>query len=105
LKKIRTPIPRGLKRELLVECGHKCSVHNCPLMQDFVYHHINFKPSDNRIENIIVFCPNHAAMADKSKIDREACRMYKKILKESQVSKSSEVFKSIKRLEKIVKKK
>jgi len=105
LKKIRIPIPSKLKRELLVECGHKCSVHNCPLMQDFVYHHINFKPSDNRIKNIIVLCPNHAAMADKGKIDRKACRRYKELLKVSLAPKSTQVLKNYRRFSKIVKKK
>ena len=104
MKKKRIPIPRGLKRQLLVECGHKCSVHICPLMQDFVYHHINFKPSDNRIENVIVFCPNHAAMADKGKIDRVACRMYKKSLKELQAAKSIQVLKNYRRFSNIAKK-
>lgn len=80
--KERKPIRAETKRNLLVECGHQCSVIGCHERSDLVSHHINFDPSDNKESNIIVLCPNHAAMADKGKIDRKACRLYKKRLKE-----------------------
>lgn len=88
--KERTPIPEEKKRILLVECGHKCSIPGCNVKEDLVFHHINFDPSDNREENIIVLCPNHASMADKKKISIKECEMYKKNLKKGIIGKEPE---------------
>lgn len=65
---------------MLVECGHKCSIHNCFVMQNLEAHHINGDPSDNRMENIIMYCPTHHTMADRGIIDRKASRKYKELL-------------------------
>lgn len=81
-KKERIPIPKETQRELLVECGHQCSVPFCFEKSNITFHHINRDPSDNRESNVIVFCPNHHAMADRGKIDRKECMSYKERLKQ-----------------------
>lgn len=77
LRKTRVRIPIKLRRELLVDCGHRCTIHSCAEIQNLEAHHINGIPSDNRPENIIMLCPNHHTLADRGTIDKEACRMYK----------------------------
>jgi hypothetical protein len=81
MTKERIPIPQGIKRELLVECGHKCSVHRCNEKTALEFHHINGNPSDNRVSNIIVLCANHHHLADSGEIDRKALVEYKRRLK------------------------
>jgi len=83
----RIPIPRPTKRRLLVECGHKCSIPNCPEKSNLQFHHINSDPLDNRDENLLVLCPNHHAMASISEIDRKACSLYKEGLSRRMISK------------------
>ena len=78
----RIPIPKEIQRELLVECSHKCSVPFCPEKHNLEFHHINGNPSDNKKSNLIVFCPNHHAMATRGKIDRKECKSYKERLKQ-----------------------
>ena len=72
-----------LRLELLVECGHKCTIHNCYQTRDLEVHHINSNPSDNRKENLVMFCPNHHTMADRGEMSRKECRKYKEILRRS----------------------
>lgn len=49
--------------------------------------HVNSDPTDNRDENLIVLCPNHHVMADRGKIDRKACRLYKEGLMRKGIAK------------------
>lgn len=83
--KKRIPIPEPTKRRLLVECGHECTIPSCHEKANLEFHHINSNPLDNRDENLIVLCPNHHAMADRGKIDRKACMLYKEKLKQEGV--------------------
>lgn len=81
-KKERIPIPKETERKLLVECGHQCSNPVCYEKQNLEIHHINGDRSDNRESNLIVFCPNHHAMADRGEIERKECESYKERLKQ-----------------------
>ena len=89
--KIRVLIPIKLRRELLVECGHKCTIHNCSIMQNLEAHHINSNPSDNIIDNLIMLCPTHHTMADRGTIDGPSCKMYKSKLESQQTSKAEQI--------------
>ncbi len=73
-------MPTSLRRELLIECCHKCSIPICPVQIGLQPHHINYKRNDNRKENLLMLCPNHHDMATKRIIDRKACLMYKENL-------------------------
>ena len=92
--KTRITIPIRLRRDLLVECGHKCAIHNCPQMQNLEAHHINSNPSDNRIDNLIMLCPTHHTMADRGVIDRPACKLYKTKLELQQTTKAEQILKN-----------
>jgi len=78
----RTPIPKEIRRELFVECGHRCSVPFCYENESLEFHHIDGNPSNNIKSNLIVFCPNHHAKADRGKIDRKECISYKERLEQ-----------------------
>lgn len=92
---MRVHIPIDLRRKLLVECGHKCTIHNCNVMRDLEAHHIDSNPSHNTMINIIILCPNHHAMADRGDIDRKACREYKRLLKNIEVYPATLILKNI----------
>ncbi len=77
----RKHFPMKLRRELHVECCHKCSIPNCLIQVGLQPHHINFKRNDNRKENILMLCPNHHDLATKRIITRLECQLYKKNLK------------------------
>jgi len=81
MTKERVAIPKKTQRALLVECGHKCSIHLCNEKTALEFHHINGNPSDNRKSNLIVLCANHHALAQSGKIDRKALADYKRRLK------------------------
>lgn len=76
--KRRSAIPASLKRQLLVECGHRCAVTGCghPAVE---FHHIVpwAQCQEHDYRNMIALCPNHHVMADRGEIDRKAQRMYK----------------------------
>lgn len=89
----RPSIPEPVRREVMVEANHKCTIPNC----NNVYldiHHINENREDNRPANLIVLCTEHHRMAHDKKIDRLALAMYKANLRKevssSQYVRSSE---------------
>jgi hypothetical protein len=88
--KTRIRIPTPLRRVMLVECGHKCTIHNCPQMQNLEAHHINGDPSDNRMDNLIMLCPTHHTMGDRGIIDKISFKMYKEKL-DPQQSKAEQI--------------
>ena len=95
LAKPRIRIPTQLRRDLLVECGHKCSIHNCREMNNLEAHHINSNPSDNKLENIIMICPTHHSMCERGTIDRKACKQYKAMLKTQPLDKAELILENI----------
>lgn len=78
--KKRKTIPKELQRELLVQCGYKCSVPRCNVTESLEFHHINGDPTDNSNGNIIVFCAVHHHQADTRRIEVKACLLMKQLL-------------------------
>lgn len=77
----RKHFPMKLRRELHIECCHKCSIPNCQIQIGLQPHHINYKHNDNKNENILMLCPNHHDLATKRIITKLECQLYKKNLR------------------------
>jgi hypothetical protein len=76
----RTPIPRSIKRKLLIESGYRCAVRNCNAESTLDFHHIDGNPSNNSFDNLLVLCSNHHRKASIGGIDRKACFVIKQSL-------------------------
>ncbi|MBS3131516.1 HNH endonuclease [Candidatus Woesearchaeota archaeon] len=61
-KKERVPIPENIKNKVYDRAADKCQL--CA-HRGLHIHHIDGNPSNNRITNLILLCPNHHAEADK----------------------------------------
>lgn len=74
----RPAIPAELRRQVLVEAGHRCAIHTCrhPAVD---IHHIEpwVTCREHRFENLIALCPNCHRRADAGEIDRKSLSMYK----------------------------
>lgn len=74
----RQNIPAKLKRRVLCEAGHRCSIHTCRHIEVEIHHIIPWsKCKEHKYENLIALCPNCHKMADKGRIDRKALKIYK----------------------------
>lgn len=79
-------IPAELRRQLLIESGHRCSIPQCAHSSNLDIHHI--KPwsevREHSFENLIVLCPNCHRLVHDGKIDRKSLFEYKKRLSTNQ---------------------
>ncbi|MFI9393335.1 HNH endonuclease [Streptomyces bauhiniae] len=76
----RPPIPRELRRAVLVEAGHRCAIPTCRQHPVDVEHIDDWaKVKEHRFENLIALCPTcHRRKGDGSdQIDRKSLRQYK----------------------------
>lgn len=77
----RPSIPAEIRREVLVEAGHRCAIQQCRSAADVDVHHI--VPWEECITheaaNLIALCPNCHRLADRGKIDRKSLLKYKEI--------------------------
>jgi hypothetical protein len=75
----RPAIPAELKRQVLVEAGHRCAIHTCRHPADVDIHHIIpwAQCREHTFENLIALCPNCHRRADAGEIDRKSLTMYK----------------------------
>jgi len=55
----RITIPTRRQKKLLVQCGYKCSIPQCPIREGLEFHHIDGNPSNNDERNLIVLCALH----------------------------------------------
>ncbi|MEE9286797.1 MAG: HNH endonuclease signature motif containing protein [Gammaproteobacteria bacterium] len=77
----RTTIPAEIRRQILVEAGHRCAIQTCRSMADVDIHHIVpwAQSQNHNPDNLIALCPNCHRRADRGAIDRESLRKYKHI--------------------------
>jgi HNH endonuclease/Protein of unknown function (DUF3298) len=74
----RPAIPSDLKRRILVEAGHRCSIPACGATQIDI-HHIEpwEKCKKHEYENLIALCPNCHRRVHNNEIDRKSLSYYK----------------------------
>ena len=74
----RPAIPTRLRRQVLVEAGHRCSIPTCRQTTTEIAHIIPWKDvKEHTFENLIALCPNCHSRYDKGEIDRKAMQQYK----------------------------
>ncbi len=77
----RPAIPAELKRDLLIEAGHRCSIPTCRVETPLEFEHIQdwAKTKSHDFANMIVLCRNcHGRKGNKpGQIDRKALFQYK----------------------------
>jgi len=77
----RPTIPAEIRRQILVEAGHRCAIQTCRSAADVDVHHIVpwAQSQQHEPENLIALCPNCHRRANRGDIDRESLRKYKRI--------------------------
>jgi hypothetical protein len=77
--KIGRDIPEQLKRDVLVEAGHRCAIPTCRQTTVEIAHIIPWETvQEHTFENLIALCPNcHDLYDKKHMIDRKAMQQYK----------------------------
>lgn len=84
----RPPIPAELKRQVLLEAGHRCAIPSCKQPVTDIHHIIPWKDcSEHNFDNLIAICPNCHRLAHEGKIDKKSLRFYKTQLHTFQQSK------------------
>lgn len=74
----RPPIPAGLKRQVLVEAGHRCAVPTCRQHPVDVHHILEWsKVRQHHFDNLLALCPTCHRRMREGDIDRLAARQYK----------------------------
>jgi len=74
----RPPIPRQLRRDVLVEAGHRCAIPTCRQPTVEIAHIEPWeKVKKHTFDNLIALCPNCHRRVHKGEIDRKALKQYK----------------------------
>ena len=74
----RPAIPSQLKREILMEAGHRCAIPACQKTPTEVAHIIPWEQvRKHTFENLIALCPTCHARYDGGEIDRRSMHLYK----------------------------
>jgi hypothetical protein len=79
--KTRPAIPAEIRRQILVEAGHRCAIQTCRNSANVDIHHIipwEIR-QDHSPVNLIALCPNCHRLAHDGTIDRKALMKYKEI--------------------------
>jgi hypothetical protein len=72
----RPRINAELERDVKTRAGHRCEVKNCNEHTYLEMHHIDQNRENNKMENLILLCRKHHAMAHADKIDRKSLKIY-----------------------------
>ena len=75
----RRAIPAALKREVLVEAGHRCAIPTCRHTTVEIAHIVPWKKvKEHTFDNLIALCPTcHTLYDTDKKIDQKAMLIYK----------------------------
>lgn len=74
----RPEIPAELRRRVLVEAGHRCSIPTCRHIDVDVHHIVPWAScQEHKYDNLIALCPNCHRRAGRDDIDRKSLRIYK----------------------------
>jgi hypothetical protein len=74
----RPAIPATLKREVLVEAGHRCAIPACRQIPPEIAHIVPYKDVKiHEFDNLIALCPTCHARYDAGQIDRKSMKQYK----------------------------
>lgn len=74
----RPSIPAEVRRRVLVEAGHRCSIPTCRYIEVEIHHIVPWAKSQSHdYENLIALCANCHRRADRGEIDRISLRNYK----------------------------
>lgn len=74
----RPSISQALKREVLIEAGHRCAIPTCR-QETVEIAHIEpwTKVKEHKFANLIALCPTCHTRFDKGEIDKKAMNIYK----------------------------
>ena len=74
----RISIPSELKRQILVEAGHRCAIPTCRQTPVEIAHIIPWAScKSHTFDNLIALCPTCHTRFDNGDIDRKSMRLYK----------------------------
>lgn len=74
----RPDIPENIRREVLVEAGHRCAIPTCRHSTTEIAHIVPWsKVKEHIFGNLIALCPNCHTRYDKGEIDRKSMLQYK----------------------------
>ena len=77
----RPAIPVRLRRQVLVEAGHRCAIPSCRQTPVELAHIISWaKCRKHEFENLIALCPTCHTRFDRGDIDKKSIEMYKQSL-------------------------
>lgn len=74
----RPSIPAALKREVLIEAGHRCAIPTCKSVPVELAHIVAWSEcKEHRFGNLIALCPTCHTRFDKGEISRKEMEIYK----------------------------
>ena len=74
----RPAIPAKLKRDVLVEAGHRCAIPTCKATTTEIAYIVPWETvREHTFENLIALCPNCHTRFDRGEVDRRSMQQYK----------------------------